>query len=181
MSRYLRIFAASLVVYTSFLSISVAQEIEEIVSAMQELVSAWEEAKNNQFPITTLCSDSEGYSSSRFSKDTKILRYDVKKTNSIIYPYQGIVYIVGVLEDNYESPNANNNGCFTSRDEAASTWGVEDITPWPVILYDMEVHYEISADKVVLLGSNMLWVTDIKLPHNSEAWSNVITQAIRPQ
>jgi hypothetical protein len=85
--------------------ISGAQTNDQVVSAAKRLAENWQALIQKQVLLLSPCAEA-AWRVTRFSSSSSVA-FDVKKTDSLVSPYVGIIRITGSLESNGRSSHAN--------------------------------------------------------------------------
>ena len=104
--RSLAVFAITFSVFL-FQSSSPAysDETQKLVTSIKQIASSWRKLAENQTILLSRCANNT-FRALRLSKET-VVNYDVRRTQSIVNPYIGIITLNTIQQDNADSPKAN--------------------------------------------------------------------------
>jgi hypothetical protein len=123
-----------------------AQNLESsLVQAMQGLAVTWQNLSQTQQVLIIDCLKG-GFTGVRLTSGAKV-GVDLQKTNSIMSPYVGIVYLTGRFEQNI---NHYDQSCSRTKQEAMrnTDWGGNDL------IFDFQIYYQIHGNELWLTAGN---------------------------
>jgi hypothetical protein len=84
---------------------SAAQTNDQLVGAFKAIAGSWQTLIQKQTPILKPCANGK-WEAIRLSPNSTV-SFDLKKTDSLVSPYVGIIRIFGTVEENEKSSHAN--------------------------------------------------------------------------
>lgn len=166
-----------------------APTVASAIAAMQTVQTAWKGAVSSGRPMLKACADNT-WASDRIGPDT-LITMDVRRTDSVVDPLEGVITIFGYLESNSNGPNADGfDGqyitapgfvCYKSQASARLHTLPTDWKPSngkPSDPFKMVLRYKITSGGAVLAGGDTFFVNALSdqllLPENRSAWTDVM-------
>lgn len=130
----------------SSVSASAEPSQEALVQTVKRLASNWRDILRSNTVIVMSC-DRGGYVGIRGTPGTVMAGMDLRRTDSLMTPYQGIIEISGAFERNSSQVNG---ACHASPAlaRASTAWHVNNYR------YDMRLRYDLDGDTFRLVGGN---------------------------
>ena len=187
-----RIALAGLVISVALLPASAQQAPADanVAATMTRIGSLWQQAVRDG---KWWQSDFFGgaFALDRFAQNDSV-SYDVRKTDSLLTPFLGIVTIDGSVETNSTSPVADGafdqyvnhrNICFKNAAEAWAHVNASDISPGndgrP---YHFEIYYRFDGDGATLTGGNEVYKNytqnALLMGANAPSWGSLVHQPL---
>lgn len=82
-----------------------SDETQKVITSIKQIASSWQRLAENQTILLSTCAKNT-FKALRLSKET-VVNYDVRRTQSLVNPYMGIITINTNRQDNADSPKAN--------------------------------------------------------------------------
>ncbi|ESX88683.1 hypothetical protein X756_09835 [Mesorhizobium sp. LSHC412B00] len=170
-----------------------ADDQEKIVVAMRQIASAWQDAISSQRPLLMACGDNT-FQVRRFLTDSTV-SVDLRRTDSLMNPYLGIIFIQGGQESNGLSQRANGarmdtlNGnrvsCFKTKSDALSANELNDFSQeflGSTIAYT--VYYHLDGDVMKLNNGDDQFVRNFayhlsNIKDNIQLWKDVLVSTFQ--
>lgn len=182
-------FAGNLLLASSPSSALAAPTAASAVAAMQTVQTAWKRAVSSGRPMLSACAR-ETWAFDRLAADT-LVTMDVRRTDSVVDPLEGVITIFGYLESNSNGPSADGFDpqyitapgfvCYKSQASARSHTLPTDWKPSngkPSDPFKMVLSYKITSAGAVLAGGDRFFVNALSdkllLPENRSAWADTI-------
>ena len=157
-----------------------------IADAMRQIGTRWTAAVKNGQWWESKCINNT-VSLDRLAPTDRV-SFDVRKTDSLLNPYIGIVSIDGIVESNDNSPQADGTFavgpfrrliCFKTAAEAKNHLSPSDISPvLGGTVYHLEAYYHFDGSGVTLAGGNQVFenlvLGGISLPSNIGTWADLL-------
>jgi hypothetical protein len=154
---------ASLLCLSSGASYAQNQQ-QAIVNGMRQIASNWNAAIRDGSLFLEACTFG-GWAAKRLSTNTTV-SFDVKKTDSLVSPYVGILVLTGVVE--------SNSTCDETPDAALAR---NDFTPNLLLPRELVAYYNFDGQRFTLSGGSQVFknviLSALTTPsaHNSEVIS----------
>jgi hypothetical protein len=173
----------SLTIFSPIPEISTAQTNDQIVSAARRLAENWQALIQKQVILLSPCGR-DTWKAMRFSSNDSVA-FDVKKTDSLVSPYVGIIRITGDLESNGESSHANGFQilkvfCFKTPEEALRDpeFSVEYKREY-VAIYNVDGGAFVLADGNEAFHNNILEALRVAVQRNEPSVTAVMRISIK--
>lgn len=185
-----RFIIASLIILTHLVSAAVAADQESIIASAENVSSIWEKELSRGLDIVWFHPGDQYWSVSRYTLVSGSPSFDVKRTDSIISPYNLILTFTAYHQDNINSPNANGiiksvkrRGGFNTAEDALRNVSTGDFGK--KLPYKMRVLYSLQRDVWILKGGNddfnLFIGTKISDKENSRSYGHLLSVAIPNQ
>jgi hypothetical protein len=179
----------SLLLASSSSSALAAPTDASAVAAMQSIQAAWKRAVSSGRPMLSACAHGT-WAVGRIASDT-LITMDVRRTDSVVDPLEGVITIFGYLESNSHGPNADGFDpqystapgffCYKTQASARSHMLPTDWKPSngkPSDPIKMVLRYKITPAGAALRGGDTFFVNALSgsllLPENRSAWADAI-------
>ncbi|MCY1329672.1 hypothetical protein D9M68_354220 [compost metagenome] len=168
-----------------------ANQETQIISAMKEISAAWEQAISSKQLLVTDCADNT-YEAIRFN--TGSVGVDLRKTDSIMNPYLGIIRINALIEHNGESGSANGAymhtldgnriACFKKISQALKFSSQSDFSiSFLGKTVDFVAYYQVQDGKVIISGGNeafqLNFLSYLSRNENLKRWGAIAMRNLR--
>lgn len=131
---------------------------DEVVRSAEEIVTYWDRVVSKEY---TIVDGNDGVWGVYRSKSLSPLKYDIRKTDSLVSPYMLIMSFKAKWDNNYDSINANlksevfdNNFGFTSKEDAIKNTTEKDYMGSKPRKYDCVIYYSYQKNRWVFNRSN---------------------------
>lgn len=179
LKRLLIAIAAIAVGLTCSQKAALAQNSEpQLAQGMRNIAAAWQQALT--LPLVFTCPENT-FGAIRAYPGSRVTGVDLRRTNSIMNPYQGVVAITGVFETNLHGPDA----CYETKAAARGTTDYDYSSKKPSMIYEFQVYYTVDSGKLVMTGGNTVFLNNFlrregqrALPEPGSPWDRVYRQPL---